>query len=145
MTKLFRLGMSFLKHSKMLTFSAFFSIFIACFLGVGLFQLSSNIDRSIRTVIMEQVDEEVERHKDLGLSGQELQAVVEEGMADYWGMHRFLTILYGLAVGDPADPPGIARLLMVLPPIQRIAPELSGDTEGIRRTARHAHGHIVLI
>lgn len=99
MTKLFRLGMSFLKHSKMLTFSAFFSIFIACFLGVGLFQLSSNIDRSIRTVIMEQVDEEVERYKDLGLSGQDLQAVVEEGMADYWGMHRFLTILYGLIFG----------------------------------------------
>lgn len=95
MTKLFRLGMSFLKHSKMLTFSAFFSVFIACFLGVGLFQLSSNIDRSIRTAVMEQVEE----YKDLGLSGQELQAVVEEGMADYWGMHRFLTILYALIFG----------------------------------------------
>ena len=54
-------------------------------------------------------------------------------------------IIQPIAVGDAADPPGIARLPMVLPTIQRVAPQLPGDAERIRRTARHADGHIVLI
>lgn len=96
MTKLFHLGLSFLKNSKMLTFSAFFSIFVSCFLGVGLFQLASNIDHSVRITVMEQVDEQVELYGDSGL---DLSAMVNELMEDYRGMHRFLTILYALIFG----------------------------------------------
>lgn len=91
MGKLFQLGISFLKHSKMLTFSAFFSIFIACFLGVGLFQLSSNIDSSIRAAVME----EMQQYEDSELYA----SVLEEELAGYQGMHYFLMILYGLIIG----------------------------------------------
>lgn len=89
MIKLFKLSLSFLKHSKMLTFSAFFSIFIACFLGVGLFQLSSNIDDTVWAAVQEQV----EQYRD---SGADLSAVVEEQKAEYRWIHRFLIFLYGL-------------------------------------------------
>ena len=45
--KMFRMGMTFLCKSKMLTFSAFLSIFVACFLSISMFQLSSNVETSI--------------------------------------------------------------------------------------------------
>lgn len=44
---MFRMGMTFLCKSKMLTFSAFLSIFVACFLSISMFQLSSNAETSI--------------------------------------------------------------------------------------------------
>ena len=44
---MFRMGMTFLCKSKMLTFSAFLSIFVACFLSISMFQLSSNVETSI--------------------------------------------------------------------------------------------------
>ena len=44
---MFRIGMKFLRKSKMLTFSAFLSIFVACFLSISMFQLSSNVETSI--------------------------------------------------------------------------------------------------
>jgi ABC-type lipoprotein release transport system permease subunit len=91
MWKLFQLGISFLKHSKMLTFSAFFSIFIACFLGVGLFQLSSNIDNSIQSA----VTEKMQQYKNSEL----YSSVLEEEAAGYQGIHQFLKILYGLILG----------------------------------------------
>ena len=43
---MFRMGMTFLCKSKMLTFSAFLSIFVACFLSISMFQLSSNVETS---------------------------------------------------------------------------------------------------
>ena len=91
MGKLFQLGISFLKHSKMLTFSAFFSIFIACFLGVGLFQLSSNIDSSIQAAVME----EMQQYE----NSEVYSSVLEEEAAGYQGIHYFLIILYGLIIG----------------------------------------------
>ncbi len=45
--KMFRMGMTFLRKSKILTFSAFLSIFVACFLSISMFQLSSNMENSI--------------------------------------------------------------------------------------------------
>lgn len=47
MFRICRMGMTFLKNSKMLTFSAFLSIFVACFLSISMFQLSSNVKTSI--------------------------------------------------------------------------------------------------
>lgn len=91
MEKLFQLGISFLKHSKMLTFSAFFSVFIACFLGVGLFQISSNIDSSIQAAVME----EMQQYEDSAL----YSSVMEEELSGYQGMHYFLRSLYGLIIG----------------------------------------------
>ena len=46
---------------------------------------------------------------------------------------------------DPADPPGIAGFLMLLPPVQGVAPQLSGGRESVRRTAGHRQGHAVFI
>lgn len=47
MKRLAQMGIVFMKNSKMLTFSAFLSIFVACFLSISMFQLSSNVESSI--------------------------------------------------------------------------------------------------
>ncbi len=47
MKRLTQMGIVFMKNSKMLTFSAFLSIFVACFLSISMFQLSSNVETSI--------------------------------------------------------------------------------------------------
>ena len=49
MFRIGRIGWTFLRKSKMLTFSAFFSIFIACFLSISMFQLASNVRLSLET------------------------------------------------------------------------------------------------
>ena len=46
MLRIFRMGMVFLKNSKMLTFSAFLSIFFACFLSISMFQLSTSAEEA---------------------------------------------------------------------------------------------------
>lgn len=47
MFRICRMGMTFLKKSKMLSFSAFLCIFVACFLSISMFQLSSNVKASM--------------------------------------------------------------------------------------------------
>ncbi|MDE6566983.1 MAG: FtsX-like permease family protein [Lachnospiraceae bacterium] len=47
MKRLTQMGIVFMKNSKMLTFSAFLSIFVACFLSISMFQLSSNVKASM--------------------------------------------------------------------------------------------------
>lgn len=47
MKRLTKMGIIFMKSSKMLTFSAFLSIFVACFLSISMFQLSSNVESSM--------------------------------------------------------------------------------------------------
>ena len=51
MFRLGRIGMTLLKNSKMLTFSAFLSIFAACFLSISMYQLSSNVESSMEMSI----------------------------------------------------------------------------------------------
>ncbi len=48
-------------------------------------------------------------------------------------------IIQLVAVGDPPHPPGILRLFMIFPAVQRIPPQLSRRRESIRRTASHCH------
>lgn len=47
MKRLTQMGIVFMKNNKMLTFSAFLSIFVACFLSISMFQLSSNVKASM--------------------------------------------------------------------------------------------------
>ena len=54
MLRIFRMGMVFLKNSKMLTFSAFLSIFFACFLSISMFQLSTSAEISYINNILEE-------------------------------------------------------------------------------------------
>ena len=54
MKRLFKMAFVFIKKSKMLSISVFISIFVACFLSVSMFQLSSNMERSIEKVIEEE-------------------------------------------------------------------------------------------
>ena len=49
------------------------------------------------------------------------------------------------AVCDPFDPPLVSGLFMIVPVIERVAPELSGCGKCIRRAACHSSGLIVLI
>ncbi|MCR4803372.1 MAG: ABC transporter permease [Lachnospiraceae bacterium] len=54
MFRICRIGMVFLKNSKMLTFSAFLSIFLACFLSISMFQLSTSAEVSYENDILEE-------------------------------------------------------------------------------------------
>lgn len=54
MKRLFKMAFVFIIKSKMLSISVFISIFVACFLSVSMFQLSSNMERSIEKVIEEE-------------------------------------------------------------------------------------------
>ena len=54
MIRLFKMGITFLKNSKMLTFSAFLSIFFACFLSISMFQLSKSAEKSYVNSILEE-------------------------------------------------------------------------------------------
>lgn len=54
MKRLFKIAFVFIIKSKMLSISVFISIFVACFLSVSMFQLSSNMERSIEKVIEEE-------------------------------------------------------------------------------------------
>lgn len=47
MKRITQMGIIFMKNSKMLTFSVFLSIFVACFLSISMFQLLSNVEASI--------------------------------------------------------------------------------------------------
>ena len=50
-----------------------------------------------------------------------------------------------IAVCNSLDPPPVTGLLMIIPAIQRISPQLSRSRESIRRTARHTDRRTVLI
>lgn len=54
MITLCRMGMVFLKNSKMLTFSAFLSIFFACFLSISMFQLSSSAEKTFEQYVFQE-------------------------------------------------------------------------------------------
>lgn len=67
MLKLCRMGMVFLKNSKMLTFSAFLSIFFACFLSISMFQLSTSAEKAFeQQVLKEKGDFDIQVTKESG-------------------------------------------------------------------------------
>lgn len=57
MLKLCRMGMVFIKNSKMLTFSAFLSIFFACYLSISMFQLSSSAEKAFEQYVIKEKGE----------------------------------------------------------------------------------------
>ena len=59
MIRLFKIGITFLKKSKMLTFSAFLSIFFACFLSISMSQLSFCAENSYRNSVHVENDDNV--------------------------------------------------------------------------------------
>ncbi len=61
MIKLFCLGMQFLKNSRMLTVTLFLSVFLACFLGISMSQLSFCAETSYKNDICVEDDEREEK------------------------------------------------------------------------------------
>ena len=59
MIRLFKMGITFLKKSKMLTFSVFLSIFFACFLSISMSQLSFCAENSYRNSVHVENDDNV--------------------------------------------------------------------------------------
>ncbi|OKZ83728.1 MAG: hypothetical protein BHW06_05920 [Clostridium sp. 44_14] len=79
MKRLAQIGITFMKSNKMLTLSAFLSIFVACFLSISMFQVSSNVEQSI------------ERGMEAQKGAFDLQITKNEGKFKRWKMFgRFL-------------------------------------------------------
>lgn len=81
MIRLCRMGMVFLKNSKMLTFSAFLSIFVACFLSISMFQLTSNVKSSLEASLAAKKGKfDIQVTKDEGKSfhDEEIQALEQD-------------------------------------------------------------------
>lgn len=74
MIRLLRMSITFLKNSKMLTLTAFISIFMACFLSVSMFQLSSNAWTSYKDNLLEEYgDYQIGISKNDGASFTEIE------------------------------------------------------------------------
>ncbi len=54
-------------------------------------------------------------------------------------------VVHGEAIFHPLQPPAVAGLLVGLPVIQRVAPELTGGGKGIGRNSRHTLGIAQLV
>lgn len=73
--------MTFLKNSKMLTFSAFLSIFVACFLSISMFQLSSNVESTIEAGLAAKkgkFDLQVTKQDGGNFNDEEIQSIGQE-------------------------------------------------------------------
>lgn len=73
MIRLYCLAMAFLKNSKMLSISAFLSVFFACFLSISMFQLSSGAKTAYETSISVQYG-----NFQIGVSKEEGEAFTKE-------------------------------------------------------------------
>lgn len=81
MKKLTQMGIVFMRNSKMLTFSAFISIFVACFLSISMFQLSSNVKSSIETGMEAKkgkFDLQVTKDEGKSFSQEEIQSLEQD-------------------------------------------------------------------
>lgn len=69
MFRICRIGMTFLRNSKMLSFSAFLSIFFACFLSISMLQLAISAETSFKNNILEEYgDYDIGLTKEKGVS-----------------------------------------------------------------------------
>ena len=81
MKRLTQMGIVFMKNSKMLTFSAFLSIFVACFLSISMFQLSSNVKSSIEAGLAAkkgEFDLQVTKDEDKSFDHEEIESLEQE-------------------------------------------------------------------
>jgi len=81
MFRICKMGMTFLKNSKMLTYSAFLSIFVACFLSISMFQLSSNVESSMEAGLAAKkgmFDLQVTKSDGENFNDEEIQSLEQE-------------------------------------------------------------------
>lgn len=95
MFRLGRIGMTFLRKSKMLSFSAFLSIFFACFLGVSMLQLASSAEISYKNTILEEYGD-----YDIGLTKDQGVAFTEKENEQIHTVEDACHISYGYYVAD---------------------------------------------
>ena len=82
MSSLFRLSLRFLKNSRMLTISAFISVFIACFLGTGIFQLAANVETSIYDTVKAEYESYAQENPDI--SEDMLSVMIQNETQDFF-------------------------------------------------------------
>lgn len=95
MIRLLKIAVIFLKNSRMLTFSAFLSIFFACFLSVSMFQLSSNSEDAFRNSILQEYGD-----YQIGISKEGGEAFTEDEMAFIKGNDGVTNVSSGYYISD---------------------------------------------
>lgn len=95
MFRICKIAITFLKKSKMLTFSAFLSIFFACFLGVSMLQLVNSAQISYKNNILEEYGD-----YDIGLTKEQGVAFTEEENEQIQTVEDVQKISYGYYVAD---------------------------------------------
>lgn len=88
MFRICKMGMIFIRKSKMLTFSAFLCIFVACFLSISMFQLSSNVESSIEKGMEEKkgaFDLKVTKNEGESFNDEEIQSLEREKAVEKTG------------------------------------------------------------
>lgn len=108
MFKICRMGMVFLKNSKMLTFSAFLSIFFACFLSISMFQLSTSAEEAFeQNVSKEKGDFDIQVSKESGeaFTKEEMESLrrnkgVTKTTKGYWTVELEDTYIVGVVDDD---------------------------------------------
>lgn len=81
MKRLAQIGITFMKSNKMLTLSAFLSIFVACFLSISMFQVSSNVEQSIERGMEAQkgaFDLQITKNEGKSFSNEEIKSLQQE-------------------------------------------------------------------
>jgi len=108
MFRICRIGMVFLKNSKMLTFSAFLSIFFACFLSISMFQLSTSAEEAFeQNVSKEKGDFDIQVSKEGGeaFTKEEVESLrknkgVTKITKGYWTVELKDTYIVGVVDDD---------------------------------------------
>lgn len=108
MKRLTQMGIVFMKNSKMLTFSAFLCIFVACFLSISMFQLSSNVKSSLEASLAAKkgaFDLQVTKEENKSFSDEEIQALehnkdVKESSGGYQTDELLDTYMVGVVDDD---------------------------------------------
>ena len=81
MKRLAQIGITFMKSNKMLTLSAFLSIFVACFLSISMFQVSSNVEQSIERGMEAKkgaFDLQITKNEGKSFSNEEIKSLQQE-------------------------------------------------------------------
>lgn len=81
MFRICKIAITFLKRNKMLTFSAFLSIFVACFLSISMFQVSSNVEQSIERGMEAKkgaFDLQITKNEGKSFSNEEIKSLQQE-------------------------------------------------------------------
>lgn len=92
---MFKIGFIFLKNSKMLTFSAFLSIFFASFLSISMFQLSKSAEREYVSGILEKYGD-----YQIGISKNNEEAFTDEEISYVKNSDGITNVSSGYYISD---------------------------------------------